>query len=690
MMKAILVLLSLFITLILTAQHQPNLDVERIKAEVTINDTLQSISAEVSIYFHINSAVDSVFFDAQNFKSINSNQFKFNYNSEKIIFYHHFKPGKSYKINLSYQAKPKQTLYFTGKLGDSEFPLQIWTQGQGKYTSHWLPSLDDMRDKIEFDLTYTLPNRYKLASNGKLKRKTEHLNVSTWEFDMQQPMSSYLVAFAAGNYIEETQNSKSGIPIHNYLPIQDSTKFKSTYTYTQEVFNFLEHKIGVSYPWQNYKQIGVRDFLYAGMENTTCTIFSDEFITDAIAQNDSDFVNVEAHELAHQWFGNLVTETSAKHHWLHEGFATYFSYLAQEHLFGTEFFEHQLFTTAESLKLRSDQGKGQRLLNPDANSLTFYEKGAWALHALRNRVGDKVFFEAISQYLVNNAYKPVETDNFLAEVQSLTQVNLAQFKQDWLLQKSFPAEEAQLILKESPFIEQLFELKALRERPVSEKEKQLKEALLSKHINFFGPEVALQLTNDENLIEPELLQLALQTNHLKTRQVLIKNLNRIPPQLQLSFEELLNDDSYITREHALLKLWLNFPEKRAFYLKQTKGQDGNIHLNIKLLHLMLSALTNPDEAYQPVKDLVSFTVAKMPYQIKRQAFVYLFQLNYFDEESLINLSEDLSHPVWRYRSFVKQLFTEILKDDAINNIVIELLNNDKIHNRSKLNNLLKS
>ncbi|QSS97245.1 M1 family metallopeptidase [Psychroflexus sp. ALD_RP9] len=688
-MKSILVLLNLFITSILTAQHQPNLDVKRIKAEVTINDTLRRISAEVSIYFHIKSAVDSVFFDAQNFKSVNSNQFKFSYNSEKIIFYHHFKPNKSYKIDVSYQAKPKQTLYFTGKLGDTEFPLQIWTQGQGKYTSHWLPSLDDMRDKIEFDLTYTLPSQYKLVSNGNLKRKSKNVNLTTWEFDMQKPMSSYLVAFAAGNFVEETQNSNSGISIYNYLPAQDSLDFKSTFIYTQDIFNFLEQKIGVSYPWQNYKQIGVRDFLYAGMENTSCTIFSDEFITDSIAKNDSDFVNVEAHELAHQWFGNLVTETSAKHHWLHEGFATYFSYLAQEHLFGTPYFEHQLFSTAESLKLRSDQGKGQRLFNPNANSLTFYEKGAWALHALRNRVGDKVFFEAISQYLVNNAYKSVETDDFLAEVQSLTQVNLAQFKQDWLLQKSFPAEEAQLILTKSSFIEQLFELKALRGLPVSEKQKQLKEALLSKHIDYFGPEVALQLTSDKNLINNELLQLALETKHLKTRQVLIKNISKIPRQLQLSFEELLKDESYITREHALLKLWLNFPKKRSFYLKQTKGQDGNIHLNMKLLHLMLSALNNPDNAYQPVRGLVNYTVPEMPYQIKRQAFVYLFQLNYFDEESLVNLSEDLNHPVWRYRTFVKQLFSEIIKDKTIKASINQLMNNGKIKNVSKLKDLLK-
>ncbi|MBQ0741322.1 M1 family peptidase, partial [Aquimarina celericrescens] len=81
--------------------------------------------------------------------------------------------------------------------------------------------------------------------------------------------------------------------------------------------NSLENKININYPWQNFKQVPVRDFLYAGMENTTLNTFSGEFVVDSIGANDRSFVNVQAHELAHQWFGNSVTEASSRHHWLH-------------------------------------------------------------------------------------------------------------------------------------------------------------------------------------------------------------------------------------------------------------------------------------------------------------------------------------------------------------------------------------
>src|SRR5690606_8561022 len=157
----------------------------------------------------------------------------------------------------------------------------------------------------------------------------------------------------------------------------------------------LEEEIGVSYPWQNYKQIPVKDFMYAGMENTTVTIFSDTYVIDSISFIDKNYVNVNAHELAHQWFGNLVTEESGTHHWLHEGFATYYALLAEKEIFGNDYYYWQLYQSSQQLIALSEQEKGESLLNPHASSLTFYEKGAWALHILRPIVGDEFFKVAV-------------------------------------------------------------------------------------------------------------------------------------------------------------------------------------------------------------------------------------------------------------------------------------------------------
>src|SRR5699024_7328723 len=142
-----------------------------------------------------------------------------------------------------------------------------------------------------------------------------------WHYQMQHPMSSYLVAVAVGQYKYRMTTSTSGVPIKLYYEPQYAQNAPWTYRYAKRIFDFLESEIGIPYPWANYKLIPVRNFLYAGMENTTATIFAESFMTDSIGFIDRNFVNVNAHELAHQWFGNSVTEVSSASHWLQEGFA---------------------------------------------------------------------------------------------------------------------------------------------------------------------------------------------------------------------------------------------------------------------------------------------------------------------------------------------------------------------------------
>ena len=150
-------------------------------------------------------------------------------------------------------------------------------------------------------------------------------------------MSSYLVMLAFGNFVKQEAKSKSGTSLEFYLDKNDVSKFEPTFRYSAALFDYLEQEIGVKYPWGIYRQVPVRDFLYAGMENTTSTIFSQDFVVDSIGFNDKNYINVNAHELAHQWFGDLITAQSSKHHWLQEGFATYYALLAEKEIFGDDF-----------------------------------------------------------------------------------------------------------------------------------------------------------------------------------------------------------------------------------------------------------------------------------------------------------------------------------------------------------------
>src|SRR5690606_27584109 len=278
--------------------------------------------------------------------------------TDKIVIESDFEQGDSHSLELGYLANPAQTVYFLGWEEDDPALGQIWTQGQGKYTSHWLPSFDDMTEKVEFDLTLAFDKRYRVAANGTLVDREDRGDRFIWTFDMKRPMSSYLLAFAIGRYDMETLFSKSGVPLELYYAPGDSSRVEPTYRYTQRIFDFLEREIGVDYPWGVYRQLPVRDFLYAGMENTGCTIFSDQFMVDSIAFVDKNYVNVNAHEMAHHWFGNLVTQSSAQHHWLHEGFATYYAYLVERDIFGDDHFYWLLLETAEALENFSEDGLG--------------------------------------------------------------------------------------------------------------------------------------------------------------------------------------------------------------------------------------------------------------------------------------------------------------------------------------------
>ncbi|WP_192869933.1 M1 family metallopeptidase [Psychroflexus sp. S27] len=690
-MKSFSILFFFLLTSFAFSQSQ-SIDVQNITAHVTINPDEKQISADYRFSFLTKSKLDTVFLDAKNLENIKfvNTEFEIYNSGNKLFFIGNFKKDKSYTFDFSYQVKPKQTVYFIKKLPEHDNSAQVWTQGQGKYTSHWLPSLDDMTDKIIFNLSYTFPDQYELTANGALVSEEKNENLLTRHFEMKNPMSSYLVAFAVGNFKAVRDTTDSGVPLKMYLPEQYNDYFRFTYQNYNEIFSILEDKIGVAYPWQNYKQVPVRDFLYAGMENTGLTIFSEEFIVDEISYNDQNFTNVHAHELAHQWFGNSITEKSSVHHWLQEGFATYFALLVEQELFGNAYFENQLFEDAEQLKLASDRGEGEKIMSKNASSLTYYKKGAWALHALRNRIGDAVFFDSVKDFLNQNAYQIVEVDDFLKIVEEKSGQSMLDFKKEWLLQTSFPAEEALSILGKSEFIDQLFKLKLKRGKPLKDKILLIKNALLSRHNAFLGPEAVLQIIPEKGSQREDLLYLAFSTGNIETRQFLAKNLKQISKDLKEKYEDLLKDQSYVTREHALLNLWMNFPEDRRDYLAQMKGQEGTIHKNIELLWLMLKVTTEKSkEARKAFHQLTDYTDSAYAYQIKRQAFIYLFQIDKLTDQSIINLSKDLNHSVWRYRNFVKQLLTELIKDQNHRADIIKLLEKDQLSNKEKVKDILK-
>ena len=443
-----------------------------------------------------------------------------------------------------------------------------------------------------------------------------------------------------------------------YYP-KDSIKVEPTYRYTKQMFDFLEEEIGVAYPWQNYKLVPVHDFLYAGMENTSITIFSDGFMTDEIGFSDRNFVNVNAHELAHQWFGDLVTAKSGKHHWLQEGFATYYALLVEREVFGEDYYYWRLYEYAQELLSQDDSGQSTSLLNPKSSSTTFYKKGAWALHFLREEVGDKVFKKAVKKYLKKHQFRNVESNDFLIEVEEASGRDLTVFVNDWLRHDEFLKGQAYKSLKRNAFASEMLLLEDMNIDSDSAK-------LFSKcdfviNSDSFFPIQQELFSRIKHKNSPEVMKLyrkAFETDDIKKRQVIALNLKEIPLDLKKEYDTLLNDKSYVTVEAALFNLWNSFPQDQEIYLNKTKDIVGFSDKNVRTLWLTLAILTDNDSLGDPenfLDELISYTSPDYSFEVRQNAFRYLRWIRSCEERCMENLDEASNHHNWRFKQFAKKL-----------------------------------
>jgi len=665
-MRVFIYFFTLLITLNSRAQQVDFVDFLKGTVDIGVTAKDRSVQGKVTYTFKILQNTSSVFIDAQKMQiesvlldGINT---IFDYDEKKLVIRKDFKADESHTIQIRYRAIPTKALYF---VKDYQGNDQIWTQGQGKYTSNWLPSFDDMNEKVEFDLIVSYDFNYEVIANGKLiKKEMISDKVQQWHYDMQQPMCSYLLALVIGKYEKESEMSESGIPLEMYYYPADRDKLSNTYRHNKKIFDFLEKEIGYSFPWQNYKQIPVKDFLYAGMENTGTTIFSDAFVVDSIAFNDRNYINVNAHELAHQWFGDLVTAKEGKHHWLQEGFATYYALLAEREIFGEPYFLYKLYESAEQLTEQSKKKDATSLLDAKASSLTFYQRGAWALYALRNLIGDTHFKITIHNYLEKYKYKNADTSNFISIAEEVSGKDLIDYRKLWLEAVTFPSQAALDILTQSSFIKQYLTLAAERTQPIAGKWEALTKALRFPVNDYIGQEAIYQLGEDRSSEAIALLDKAFQSNNIFVRQTIANTISKIPVGLKKQYETLLDDDSYATIEPALYHLWANYPRDRSRYLEKTKNIIGFNDKNVRILWLVLALSTSDYETEKHqsfYQELSGYASPVHHFTTRKNALTYLESLQAFSDQSLKDLVEGAVHHNWRFRNFCRQMLDKLLK-----------------------------
>lgn len=640
------------------AQQTEYVDFKTLKADITLIPDSSKVVGELLYNFKILKDIDSLYLDAVDIiadkvklsklmvhTDVVNVEVDYSTTSSHIIIYESFKKGDVFELQFRYTAKPKKALYFLNRKED----WNIWTQGQGKYTSNWLPSFDDVNEKVEFDLSISFDEDYTVLANGKIDSVQQFNGYKTWHYNMQKPMSSYLVALAIGKYDNKAETSKSGIPLEMYYYPKDSLKVEPTYRFTKQMFDFLEEETGIAYPWQNYKQVPVHDFLYAGMENTSLTIFSDAFMVNDIGFNDKNYINVNAHELAHQWFGDLVTAASGEHHWLQEGFATYYALLAEREIFGDDYFYFKLFQNAQDLARQDQAGNGTSLLNPKSSSLTFYQRGAWVLYALRAYVGDTIFQNAVKAYLEKHQFSNVETKDFISVVERLSGKSLNKFVDTWITNKTFPFEAAaRTVYQQSKYIQEYTQINC--------------EDDSTTCADYLNSAISDDAKVKVIAQRPQLINQNTFQNSLKVRQAISTYLKYVPKSLQADYESLLNDKSYVTVENALYNLWISFPTERSKYLSKTRNIEGFNDKNVKLLWLILHLNTpeyKADGKDRVFNELLNYTNYYHNADLRMNAFRYLKLMNSCNDLCKSNLEQAKTHHNWRMAKFAKEMLTDL-------------------------------
>lgn len=668
--------LILFISVFSFAQQTKSVDFTSVLGKIEINALDKSVSGEVTYIFKLSNPIDTIKIDAQNidFSSlkINNIEVKYSNNRKQILLYEGYKLGLN-QLTFNYWVQPKQAMYFVGK-GEQ---LQIWTQGQGKYTSNWFPSFDDPNEKLIFNLDIKFNTDFQVVSNGILESKTTSQDNFIWNYRMKKPMSSYLLMLAIGKFEIKQEKSQSGKSLFYYIEKEDYSKLEPTYRYSKTIFDFLEKEIGVKYPWEVYKQVPVRDFLYAGMENTSATVFSRDFVVDSIGFNDKNYVNVNAHELAHQWFGDLITAQSGKHHWLQEGFATYYALLAEREVFGDDYFYKKLFDTALQLKSASKTDTNP-ILSDKASSLTYYQKGAWVLFILREELGSKVFQKAVKNYLNNYSFKNVTTDDFLNEINKITQFDCESFSKKWLENSNFDFDYAIQLLSKNKSIKLLLEIKKMKVIPFKEKQELFEKIMISDAYFSIKEEIIYQCEKVPFENKQPLLKLALATKEVNVRQAIANTTPKIPLEFKSDFESLLNDTSYITKEIALSTFWSQFPEDQKRILDNSKEWIGFNDKNLRILWLTLALGTKEFQMAEKAKfydELLNFCSPEFETSIRQNALENLLFINEKDQNVLLNLVNSLVSHKWQFSKFGKDKIRLLLKNPNIRIYLEQLLPN---------------
>ncbi|MBI5201200.1 MAG: M1 family metallopeptidase, partial [Elusimicrobia bacterium] len=307
---------------------------------------------------------------------------------------------------------------------------------------YWYPRHDAPHEKATTEIVANVPAGFIAISNGVLLEKSEAGGRARFHWRMHQPHSIYLVTLTVGRFAE-VRDQWEQVPVNYYCEKGREADARRGFGKTPKAMAFFSKMIGVRYPYEKYAQIAVAEYP-GGMENTTATTQTDACLIDARAAIDTDLDLLVAHELAHQWFGDLVTCRVWSHAWLNEGFATYFETLFTQHDRGQDEFDYELWRNRQAYFDEDEHRYRRPIVSQQFKEpwvlfdRHLYEKGGWVLHMLRRTLGEKDFWRALGHYVRRHQHQSVVTNDLVVAIEDATGRNLRGFFDRWVYQAGYP------------------------------------------------------------------------------------------------------------------------------------------------------------------------------------------------------------------------------------------------------------
>lgn len=358
-----------------------------------------------------------------------------------------YAPTDTVSVRIKYSAaQPTKGVYFVDALTDEgkiTRPSQVWTQCEAEEARHWFPSYDSPDDKATTEQYITTPKDETAIANGELLETTENADgTKTFHYKMPVPHSTYLTSMVVGNYVKVEDKYKD-IPLGYYVYPGSEEIVPKAYGKTADMMRVFEELTGVAFPYNKYDQTIVANFNFGGMENITATTMAD---TEIIFNPPDVVIDLVSHELAHSWFGDLVTTKDWSNLWLNEGFATFMEAAYREKLNGRADYmrkvrsdamrwmgEDSYSTSRHPLFRPNPPTKDDSLFDP-----TTYQKGGAVLHTLREEIGTEIFWKAVNSYLNKYKFSNVESPDLQKSMEEASGKDLSWFFNQWVFKGGFP------------------------------------------------------------------------------------------------------------------------------------------------------------------------------------------------------------------------------------------------------------